>query len=511
MKQGARVEKKKRPHTWIIIESTSGSGIIGSINENDVSIVTRSDLTDHPELRFGPQDKVCISCETVLDDVLKRLDNPEKHRIIESLKDKSRFRDMLKPIFPDFFYQKVHLKDMDKLILESGKRYCIKPIKGYWGSAAHIIDENTDLKKLKKRIEKELGKNISFFSDKVLSKNEMILEQYLEGEEYAVDMYFSEDGTPVILNICHHPIPPKREYLHVVYYTGKKVFDELYDQLFKFLKKVNVALKAKSFPVHAEFKLTPSGLIPVEFNPLRFGSDGFADLGYHAYGNNPFLCFARDIRPDWKTIQKSREGKFYAFYLGYNGTAIDTLEYRPNARQFRRLFSNIITDTALNYRNSPAFSVVYFEENSLDKIYELLRVEFNQLFVPLSGYSETTYRELNSAGLEIHLKKGAVLWKTGELGDYLLLVLKGELEVYLTSGGKEKILDCIGPGSIAGELSALDGLPRSACVRTKSDCVAVKIMGPVFRKLLNRIPDILEDLFWQQVNRVRNLNREIAG
>ena len=81
------------------------------------------------------------------------------------------------------------------MILESGKKYCIKPIKGYWGSAAHIIDENTDLKKLKKQIQSELNKNISFFSDKVLSKNdEMILEQYLEARNTPSICIFPKTG-----------------------------------------------------------------------------------------------------------------------------------------------------------------------------------------------------------------------------------------------------------------------------------------------------------------------------
>lgn len=505
------MKNAKRPRTWIIVESIAGSGIIGSINENDVEVISKKDLAEKPELRFGVEDKICISCETVLDDVINRIDDPEKIRIIETLKNKHHFRDLIHPIFPDFVYKKIPLNQMDTITVEKGKKYCIKPVKGYWGSAAHIIDDSTDMKALQKQMTTELTKNISFFSDKVLSKDELILEQFLDGEEYAVDMYFDENGKPVILNICHHPIPPRREYLHVVYYTGKGVFDELYMRMYKFLEDVNHSLNAKSFPVHAEFKLTAEGLIPVEFNPMRFGSDGFADLGFHAYGNNHFLCFAGNIQPDWNSILSKREGKYFAFYLGYNGTDIDPSLYRPDARQFRKLFSNIITDTALNYRNTLAFSVVYFEETSLEKIYELLKVEFNRFFIPLSGYSPTTYNELNRAGMKIHLRKNTLLWETGEPGDYLVLVLEGELEVYSPSGGKETILDTMGPGSIVGELSALDGLPRSACVRTKTDCVAVKIMGPVFRKLLNRIPDILEDLFWQQVNRVRNLNRRISG
>ena len=37
----------------------------------------------------------------------------------------------------------------------------------------------------------------------------------------------------------------------------------------------------------------------------------------------------------------------------------------------------------------------------------------------------------------------------------------------------------------------------------------MKIAGSVFRELIQRTPDMLEDLFWQQVNRVRKLNHEL--
>ena len=70
-------------------------------------------------------------------------------------------------------------------------------------------------------------------------------------------------------------------------------------------------------------------------------------------------------------------------------------------------------------------------------------------------------------------------------------------------------METYGPGSAVGELSAIDGLPRSAAVRAKTRGKAMKIAGSVFRELIQRTPDILEDLFWQQVNRVRKLNHEL--
>ena len=71
-------------------------------------------------------------------------------------------------------------------------------------------------------------------------------------------------------------------------------------------------------------------------------------------------------------------------------------------------------------------------------------------------------------------------------------------------------METYGPGAAVGELSAIDGLPRSATVRAKTRGKVMKIAGNVFRELIQRTPDILEDLFWQQVNRVRKLNHELT-
>lgn len=199
----------------------------------------------------------------------------------------------------------------------------------------------------------------------------------------------------------------------------------------------------------------------------------------------------------------------FAFYLGYNGTDLDVNKYRPDLRNFRRLFSNILSDMAMNYQSSLAFAVMYIEENSLDRIHELLEVEFNEYFIEQKQYSRQTYMELYRSGAEMNLTPGQVLWEVGDPGDYLVLILQGELEVFLPTSGGEVLLETYGPGTAVGELAAIDGLPRSAAVRAKQNVKAIKIMGATFRRLIQRTPDILEDLFWQQVNRVRKLNHEI--
>jgi hypothetical protein len=497
------------PKTWILVESLAGSGVIADIREENVRVISKDDLKDEPSLRFKQGEKIIISTETVLDEVLQRLDDPEKQGLISTLKNKVECRRMLTVLFPDFFFKEIAIPDLATLELDPAERYFVKPIKGYWGSAAYPLDNTTDRKALTDEITRQLQIRTNIFSDQVVAKDRLIVEEFIDGDEYAVDMFFNDDGKPVITNICYHPLPKKMEYLHVVYYTSHDVFHRLYDNMIGFFTELNKTLHARNIPIHGEFKLHKEKLTPVELNPLRFGSDGFADLSYHAFGFNPFLCFAQNRAPDWENLWKGRESKVYAFYLGYNGTDLDTSKYRPDFRNFRRLFSHILADTAMNYQSTLAFSVMYIEENSLDRINELLEIEFNEYFVGLEQYSKKSYLELYRAGTETKLSPGEILWDMNDAGDYLVLILQGELEVFLPMEGEDILLGTYGAGATVGEMSAFDGLPRSASVRAKTQAKVMKISGSSFRRLIQSTPDLLEDLFWQQVNRIRKLNQEL--
>jgi CRP-like cAMP-binding protein len=500
------------PQTWIIVESLVGAGIINLLRDRpSIRVVTKEELQGNQNLRIKKGDKVIIATETVMDEALNKLEDDEKRELVSRLKNKVNCRQMLTSIFPDFFFREIPVRDLPNIELVPGEKYFVKPIKGYWGSAAFPVDGQSDRVALMHEIETQLAKRTNLFSEQVVAKDRLIVEEFLEGEEYAVDMFFNEYGQAVITNICHHPLPKKLDYLHVVYYTSYEVYRNLYSKFIQFFNALNQSLNARSIPIHGEFKLHKGKLTPIELNPLRFGSDGFADLSFHAFGFNPFLYFAENRVPDWETLWKGREEKIFAFYLGYNGSDLDTGNFRPDFRNFRRLFSHILSDTAMNYQDTLAFAVMYIEEDSLERIHELLAVEFNEYFVDLKQYSERSYRELYRAGTEMKLSPGQILWKVDAPGDYLVLILQGELEVFLPDSRGEILLETYGPGAAVGELSAIDGLPRSAAVRAKTRAKVMKIAGSVFRELIQRTPDILEDLFWQQVNRVRKLNHELTN
>lgn len=83
----------------------------------------------------------------------------------------------------------------------------------------------------------------------------------------------------------------------------------------------------------------------------------------------------------------------------------------------------------------------------------------------LSGVSETALKDL-TASLQIRAaNRGDYVLHKGAVGDFLIFILSGRLQVIdLTQDGREIGLNFLTPGDYFGELSIIDGLPRSASV-----------------------------------------------
>lgn len=121
------------------------------------------------------------------------------------------------------------------------------------------------------------------------------------------------------------------------------------------------------------------------------------------------------------------------------------------------------------------------------------------------------YPELSRLGVEARLAAGDVLWKEGDAADAVVLVMEGVLEVlHEVADGEVVILRTMDSGSVVGEIGTSDGRGRSATVRAQTDCRVLRIPASDFRNLLKVRPDILEQLYWLQVERVRSLTRQVT-
>jgi len=80
---------------------------------------------------------------------------------------------------------------------------------------------------------------------------------------------------------------------------------------------------------------------------------------------------------------------------------------------------------------------------------------------------------------------GDIIFREGESGDGWYALYSGEVEVVKKSGNAEISIRTLGPHSCFGEIAVLDGLPRSATIRTAKESVALRIPQDKFGELLN--------------------------
>ncbi len=87
-----------------------------------------------------------------------------------------------------------------------------------------------------------------------------------------------------------------------------------------------------------------------------------------------------------------------------------------------------------------------------------------------------------------------VFW-FGDRGDTMYVVERGRVAVTAPDvHGDHVLLDTLGPGGIFGELSLLDGGPRSATVRAVSDCTLLALERDAFHAFLRQRPDVAIDV-----------------
>ncbi len=122
-----------------------------------------------------------------------------------------------------------------------------------------------------------------------------------------------------------------------------------------------------------------------------------------------------------------------------------------------------------------------------------------------------SFADLGPLGRELSLESGAVLWNEGDPGDHVVLLIEGRLEVsHQTPDGDVITIRHLYPGAVAGEMAALDGQARSATVRAHGASRVLTIPATSFREFLRSRPDVLEQLFWLQVERVRSLTWRVS-
>lgn len=82
----------------------------------------------------------------------------------------------------------------------------------------------------------------------------------------------------------------------------------------------------------------------------------------------------------------------------------------------------------------------------------------------------------------------AGIFRKGEHGDAMFLVLQGEVRARSMVGGRESTLSTMGVGECVGELAVIDESPRSADVIANTECVLLKISADALKRVFKEAP-----------------------
>src|SRR5579864_4987940 len=90
-----------------------------------------------------------------------------------------------------------------------------------------------------------------------------------------------------------------------------------------------------------------------------------------------------------------------------------------------------------------------------------------------ASLSDAMRQRLVIRATPVRVRAGEWLFRSGDVGDSLYVVLSGRLEVVRESPGPA-VLRALGRGQAFGELSLLTGGPRAASVRARRDSELLK-------------------------------------
>jgi CRP/FNR family cyclic AMP-dependent transcriptional regulator len=130
----------------------------------------------------------------------------------------------------------------------------------------------------------------------------------------------------------------------------------------------------------------------------------------------------------------------------------------------------------------------------------------------LADLPEHLSENLFSRTTQVQLNADAVLFFAGDAGDGCYRVEDGLLKVTMMSrAGNERILAFLGPGAIVGELSIIDGLPRSASVVGVRDARLSFLSRAAFEDFAKKHPEVYKSLVTLLATRLRETDAVIAA
>ncbi|WP_432738337.1 ATP-grasp domain-containing protein [Maridesulfovibrio sp. FT414] len=362
----------------VVLDNDSARKALGGISikltaENDFAL----------RYRDNPHQPVYSNSENAIDWIDNNLGGNGLPGKVRLFKDKGAFRKLVRDMFPNFFYRTVKFEDLAGVDSATLPIPCvIKPSVGFFSLGVHMVESVDEWDKAVAAIQNEVEHIRSMYPAKVLELDNFIIEECINGEEFAVDAYYDSEGSPVIINILGHLFASSDDVSDRCYITSSEIIGEHHDEFIALLTEIGKRADLRNFPIHIELRKDDSGNIGViEVNPMRFAGWCVTDLAWYAYGINPYKYFLEGLKPDWDKIVPCCKGKVYAMIIGDIDSSVDCSKIKAvDYEGFKANFTKPLELRKIDYKEYPVFAFVFAEvaTDNMDELRKMLHADFTE-------------------------------------------------------------------------------------------------------------------------------------
>jgi CRP/FNR family cyclic AMP-dependent transcriptional regulator len=104
---------------------------------------------------------------------------------------------------------------------------------------------------------------------------------------------------------------------------------------------------------------------------------------------------------------------------------------------------------------------------------------------------------------------GTVLFRDGEPGREMFVIQRGRVEITVRAGAVRKLLSTLGPGEFFGEMSILNGAPRSASATCVEDCRLLVLDARTFEAMIRQSSEVAARMIQKLAARLAEADRQI--
>lgn len=321
--------------------------------------------------------------ENAINWISTHLNFSELPQKIELFKNKAEFRRLLKEIYPDFYFFESGFDSLSTLDTEKIRfPVVLKPCVGFLSMGVYIIRDAEEWADVIKNLRDDIEKFRGLFPAEVVDASSFIVEELINGEEFAIDAYFDKDGKPVILNIFKHPFSDETDVSDRVYFTSGEIIKSNHDRFESLLSQIGSLAQLRNFPLHMEVRVDGERVVPIEINPMRFAGWCVTDLAYFAYGIDVYEYYFEQKTPDWEKILKEKGSEFYYFTIAEVPVSVDKSMIREvDYDGFLKNISHPLEVRKIDYRRHPIFAIVFAKTDDYSEMSNILKKDMRDFII----------------------------------------------------------------------------------------------------------------------------------